>query len=99
YRNKAGVDDFLDQINRALEGIDRDVADYSTAGEFGYNTWDGLSRAVILFDTSDLPDDADISGVCLDIFVADKQDGLNISPSVGIYSSNSRPYFGLEDWK
>ncbi|MFH1714133.1 MAG: fibronectin type III domain-containing protein, partial [Candidatus Nealsonbacteria bacterium] len=49
--------------------------------------WYYLRRGIFLFDTSALPDDANISAATLSIRGQGKVDNLNINPNVNIYSS------------
>ncbi|MCL4419962.1 hypothetical protein M1146_07785, partial [Patescibacteria group bacterium] len=48
--------------------------------------FDSMDRAILLFDTSSLPDDASISAATLSLYVADKND--DYAQDVGITSSN-----------
>ena len=52
------------------------------------NRWDDLTRAILLFDSSDLPDDATISAATLSLYGSSKVDFLSITPDLNVYSSN-----------
>jgi hypothetical protein len=69
----------------------------TTAFFYGYyidsdattNRWDSLSRGLVYFDTSVLPDDAEISAASLNFHGYDKSDGFSTSllSAVNIYGS------------
>lgn len=50
--------------------------------------WGNLIRSIFLFDTSSLPDDAEILDAGLSLYGYAKQDQLGITPDANIYSSN-----------
>lgn len=50
--------------------------------------WQQLGRAIMLFDTSSLPDDCVIESATLRLWGRSGADNLGISPSLNIYSSN-----------
>lgn len=52
------------------------------------NLFDVLTRSIMLFDTSGLPDNAIISAATLSVYGLMKTDALNISPDINVYSSN-----------
>jgi len=51
------------------------------------NKWQQLMRAIMLFDTSNLPDDCNIDGATLKLYGQSGADNLGISPSLNIYSA------------
>jgi len=53
-----------------------------------YDLWNSIHRALLVFDTSALPDNAVISDAYIRVFIYGKNLTLSISPSVGVYSSN-----------
>jgi hypothetical protein len=52
------------------------------------DNWESLSRAIILVDTSGLPDTAVITGGTLSVWGEVKNDTLNIAPDINIYASS-----------
>jgi hypothetical protein len=68
--------------NVAFEGV-IDIRSSATS-----DRWRVIQRGIFLFDTSSLPDDAEISAATLSLFGAGKADSLGIIPDVNIYSSN-----------
>lgn len=58
--------------------------------------WYQLTRGIFLFDTSGLPDNANISAATLSIYGSGKKDDLNITPDVKVYSSNPASNTALE---
>lgn len=52
------------------------------------NKWNQNTRGIFLFDTSGLPDNANISAATLSIYGSNKTDALTITPDVNVYSSN-----------
>lgn len=52
------------------------------------DTWLRIYRAILLFDTSPLPDAATILSAILTIFGEGKLDNLNISPTLNVFASN-----------
>jgi len=52
------------------------------------NKWHALTRAIILFDTSELPDGCVIVEAVLSVYGFRKDDYLSIAPDVNVYSSD-----------
>jgi len=57
--------------------------------------WSELYRGIILFDTSSIPNDAEILNATLSLNGESKQDYLNITPNINIYSANPASNTGL----
>lgn len=51
------------------------------------DVWGGLQRGILVFDTSDLPDDTEINNATLSLRGSAKIDNLNILPNINIYSA------------
>jgi hypothetical protein len=58
--------------------------------------WRVIFRSIVLFDTASLPDEATISNAVLSLYGSSKSDGLAVSPTVNIYSSNPASDTALE---
>jgi len=69
---------------------DTDSSGYACAIYANSNTdkWSDIARAIFLFDTSSLDDDANISNAILSLNSSGKNDGLSIKPNIDIYTSN-----------
>lgn len=79
-----------------LRGHAGNYADSSTAyqnlfylqSDTTENTWVGMMRTILTFDTSDLPDTADISAVTLSIYGFGKSDTAGWTPNINVYSAS-----------
>ena len=52
------------------------------------NQWKYMGRSIILFDTSGLPDAANVTGATLTLYGSSSVDNLNVLPTFNIYSSD-----------
>lgn len=59
------------------------------------NKWRILRRAIMLFDTSSIPDTDTINSAILSIYVTSKSDAISITPNINIYSSTPASNTGL----
>jgi len=76
-------------------GAGTHVYDDWTSAQIQFNSrtgsdWKGIYREIELFDTSSLPDDANISAATLSIYGTSKQDALSLSANfaLNVYTSN-----------
>jgi hypothetical protein len=51
------------------------------------SNWVSLARAIVLFNTSGLPDDCSITAAIVSIYGSLKADALNITPNINLYAS------------
>ncbi len=87
-REAAGTN--ADDVGVDYQGTIRISSD-TTSGK-----WKWLTRNVLVFDTSSIPDGATIESATLSIYGYDKKDELNISPTVNIYASDPASDTALE---
>lgn len=59
--------------------------------------WRNLSRLIILFDTSGLPDLAEISGAVFSLYGQTKLDALSITPNINVYKSTPFSNIALQN--
>jgi len=58
--------------------------------------WREIERSIIVFDTSDLPDDIPIISATLSLYGGGKGDYLSISPTINVFSANPASDTALE---
>ena len=78
-------------------GVGNEAVDDENISEVGFcsaytaenqDKWLDLYRAIFLFDTSSIPDDAEIISAIFSLYGESKVDDLNVLPNINIYSSN-----------
>ncbi|MBA7713106.1 hypothetical protein ES703_122104 [subsurface metagenome] len=84
--------------NRNDSGLTMEVSFTSHIDEAGKWTW--LSRGIMLFDTSSIPNDAAIFSAILSLYGLAKYDMNSATPNINIYSSNPGSNIALvgTDW-
>jgi hypothetical protein len=58
---------------------------YASLKSGSVSDWEYIRRSIVVFDTSVLPDDANITSATLSLYGYVKSDGLNITPDLNIY--------------
>lgn len=92
---ESGISGFLG-VNPGVYPRDTQVSIFVTiTANDEAGLWKVLSRALLLFDTSAIPNDDIVVTATLSLYGSGKADNLNIVPDVNVYSSNPDSNTGL----